>query len=125
MFLWPPVLWAAGMRLLVLMGGSAWICALLLLPFLRWVHIKQLARGKLPVVTEVGGSAEVLGQKLAANAVLDRPLPHSADAEQERGLLAFDTRLSTLEQAQQELRDETARMVELLKVEADQRREDR
>lgn len=124
-FLWPPVLHAARILLLVVLSGSSWVALLLLIRFLRPTHIKQLAAAPLPVVREVGASAEVLGQKLEGNAVLEPPAASivEVDSGQERALREINSRLTKLEESHEQLREGTTRAIDLLRIESRQRRE--
>ena len=86
LLLWPPLLWAVRLLLLVYAVAILYVTSLYLARFLRPRNAWTLMSGALPSLTRVEGTAKVMGQELTVNANLD-----NAD------------RLSTLEQRMQVL----------------------
>ncbi len=108
---WPPVLWTARVLLTILLGGASYVVALYFVRFLRPKHVKRLLTADLPTIHALGGSAEVLGQKLELNATLD----HQRDAEiraLEQGLQAAVGMIEQLSSANEALTNAVQRLEE-------------
>jgi hypothetical protein len=89
LLLWPPLLWAVRLLLLVYAGGILYITSLYLARFLRPRNAWTLMSGTLPSLTRVEGTAKVLGQELTLNAEVDR--------RRDQQLLQIEQRLEKLE----------------------------
>ncbi|HEX8362530.1 MAG TPA: hypothetical protein VF613_20590 [Longimicrobium sp.] len=89
LLLWPPLLWALRLLLLVYAGGILYISSLYLARFLRPRNAWMLLSGGLPSLTRVEGTAKVMGQELTLNAEVDK--------RRDQQLSRIDQRLEELE----------------------------
>lgn len=71
---WPPILWTGRVVLLIVAVvalAACWAAILYLARFFRLSHVRAMLRGKLPTLSTFGGSVQLLGQKIEANATID------------------------------------------------------
>jgi hypothetical protein len=71
LFDWMPLLWTLRFAALIIIGATGLTVLLYALRFINPVNAWRLVTAKLPVFKEVGVRGNLMGQELAANAVLD------------------------------------------------------
>jgi len=102
---WPPIFWTARVLIFILLVGGGSILVLLMARFFRPDSIRRMLSARLPEFREVGGSAEILGQKFEATGKLVEAVELAKDADRIRDqqVEGLATRLTELENGHQSL----------------------